>query len=81
MKNNLNKLTKTDLLNIISKMKKNDLIQIISGGGNGEILQQTNNAIRTAIDFNISKIKKNNKNIAMANNELYKNMYKKTNSE
>ena len=74
MKNNLNKLTKTDLLNIISKMKKNDLIQIISGGGNGEILQQTNNAVRTAIEFNILKIKKNNnKKNVMANDKLYNN--------
>ena len=76
MKNNLNKLTKTDLLNIISKMKKNDLIQII-GGSNGEILQQTNTAVRTAIEFNISKVKNNNKKNAMANDKLYNNMYKK----
>ena len=37
MKNNLNKLNKTELLNIISKMNKKDLIDIINNKIGGTI--------------------------------------------
>jgi hypothetical protein len=66
----MEKLTKKDLINIISKMKKKDLIQIIKtqvGGGN--------EAIRSSIIFNKTKLKNKNtsntSNISMNNDNIY----------
>lgn len=80
MKNNLNKLNKTELLNIISKMNKKDLIDIINNkiGGtinNEEIISETKNAIRKSIKFNKEKAKNNNLNNVMANDKLYNKIY------
>jgi hypothetical protein len=77
MNNNLKKLNKEQLLNIISKMKKSDLIEVINnkiGGGNSTVLKETNNAIRKAIVFNESKIKKTQNN-TMENDTLYNKIY------
>ena len=69
MNNNLHKLKKTDLLNIISKMKKKELIQIIETKVGGS------DAIRSAIIYNKNKLKQNqNQTIAMANDTLYNNV-------
>lgn len=81
MNNQLNKLNKEQLLNIISKMKKQDLIEIINnktGGSNEKIISKTKNAIRKEIHFDSLKIN-NNQNNVMANNNLYNKMYKVNN--
>lgn len=81
MNNQLNKLNKEQLLNIISKMKKQDLIEIINnktGGSNEKIISETKNAIRKEIHFDSLKIN-NNENNVMANNNLYNKIYKVNN--
>ena len=84
MNNQLNKLNKEQLLNIISKMKKQDLIEIINnktGGSNEKIISETKNAIRKEIHFDSLKINNNesSQNNVMANNNLYNKMYKVNN--
>ena len=81
MNSNLKKLTKNELLNIISHMKKDELINIIeskSGGGDENIIKETNLAIRKSIKINKSKLnevnKLNNNKYIMSNNNLYKNI-------
>jgi hypothetical protein len=81
MNSNLNKLTKSQLLNIISHMKKVDLINIIEvkSGGDGNIIKETNLAIRKSLKINISKLNnksnnKSNNNLIMSNNKLYENI-------
>lgn len=78
MNSNLKNLTKDELLNIINKMKKNDLIKIIEskiGGGDEQIIKQSENAIRKSIVFNKNKLKDLNKNNnVMANDPLYNNI-------
>jgi hypothetical protein len=86
MNSDLNKLTKIELLNIIQKMKKDDLINIIQnkiGGGNSNIIKETNNAIRRSIKVNKNKlrninIESNNSN-TMGDDILYNKMYYKVN--
>jgi hypothetical protein len=75
MKNNLNKLNKTELLNIISKMNKKDLIDIINNKIGGEIISKTKDAIRQSIKFNKEKAKINNVKNVMANDKLYNKIY------
>ena len=67
MNKNLNKMTKSDLLNIISQFKKSELIKMIGGA------EETEYAIKTPIVFNKNKV---NKKIdkALLNNNLYKNV-------
>lgn len=82
MNSNLSKLSKSELLNIISHMKKDELINIIeykSGGGDENIIKETNLAIRKSIKVNRSKLNelnksKNNNKYIMSNNNLYKNI-------
>lgn len=78
MNNNLKNLTKNELLTIINKMKKNDLIKIIEskiGGGDEQIIKQSETAIRKSIVFNKNKLKDLNKNNnVMANDPLYNNI-------
>jgi hypothetical protein len=86
MNSDLNKLTKIELLSIIQKMKKDDLINIIQnkiGGGNSNIIKETNNAIRRSIKVNKNKlrninIESNNSN-TMGDDILYNKMYYKVN--
>jgi RIO-like serine/threonine protein kinase len=77
--NNLQKLNKSQLLQIINKMKKEDLIQIIEnkiGGGDEKIIAETRNAIRKEIKFDESKLHKSNDNKynSMKNNNKYINI-------
>ena len=82
MNSNLKKLTKNELLNIISHMKKDELINIIeskSGGGDENIIKETNIAIRKSIKVNRNKLNQINNNndnnkYIMSNNNLYKNI-------
>jgi Mg/Co/Ni transporter MgtE len=72
--NNLNKLSKNDLLTIISKMKKTELVKIINnkiGGADEVVIKETQNAVRKSIVFNRSKLNKKVNN-AMANDEIYR---------
>ena len=86
MNSNLQKLTKDELLKIIKKMKKDDLVQIIEnkiGGGNSNIIKETNNAIRRSIKINSSKLKNINfENInsnTLGDDTIYNKMYYKVN--
>ena len=82
MNNQLNKLSKNQLLGIISKMKKDELIKIINskiGGANEAVIKETQNAIRTSIVFNKNKLNRNVDN-AMANDKIYNNVYKNNNN-
>lgn len=86
MNSNLQKLTKDELLKIIKKMKKDDLVQIIEnkiGGGNSNIIKETNNAIRRSIKINNSKLKNINfENInsnTLGDDTIYNKMYYKVN--
>lgn len=66
---NLKKLKKKELLNIINKLTKEELIKIIEtkiGGGS--------NSIRTPIIFNKNKVNKESI-VAMANDSLYNEIY------
>jgi len=61
MNSNLKKLNKNELLSIISHMKKDELINIIeskTGGGDGNIIKETNLAIRKSIKINRNKLNK-----------------------
>jgi len=86
MNSDLHKLTKIELLSIIQKMNKDDLINIIQnkiGGGNSNIIKETNNAIRRSIKVNKNKlrninIESNNSN-TMGDDILYNKMYYKVN--
>ena len=86
MNSNLQKLNKSELLGIIKKMKKDDLIQIIEnkiGGGNSNIIKETNNAIRRSIKVNSNKLKSINfDNInsnTLGDDLIYNKMYYKVN--
>ena len=76
MNKELNKLKKKELVNIISILNKKDLVDVInchmkkeSKSGGGVIISRTKNAIRESLNFNVSKLQ--NKNIAMANDNIY----------
>ena len=76
----LNKLNKTQLLNIIKKMKKEELIHIIEnkiGGGDIKIIQETNNSIRKPLEYN--KYKNDKKNNSISDDVLYNKIYTKNN--
>jgi hypothetical protein len=81
MNNNLDKLTKSDLLTIIAKMKKAELVKIINnkiGGSDEVVIKETQNAIRKSIVFNKSKLSKNVNN-AMANDKIYNKVIENNN--
>jgi len=66
MNQELNKLTKNELLEILSNFKKKELIEIIDNKIGGNI----NNAERIPIKFNKNKLNKKINN-AMANDPIY----------
>jgi hypothetical protein len=81
MNNNLDKLSKSDLLTIIGKMKKTELVKIINnkiGGADEVVIKETQNAIRKSIVFNKSKLNKNVNN-AMANDKIYNKVIENNN--
>ncbi len=84
MSNNLQKLNKKELLEIIGKMKKTELINIINikqNGGSNSVKTETKNAIRTPLQFNkLLENEQNNNNIhVMSNNKIYNDTYNELN--
>lgn len=74
----LEKLTKTELLNIIGKMKKKEIIDIINnkigGSNNSNIIKETPHSIRKKIIFDSKKLEDTNIHV-FRNNSQYNNMY------
>jgi hypothetical protein len=82
MNTKLERLNKKELLEIIGKMKKTDLINIINyqqKGGSQIIKIETENAIRTPLEFDPTLKIDNIKNYAMSNNSLYNKTYNEIN--
>lgn len=91
MNKELQKLKKNDLLKIISKMKKTDLVKVINnkiGGGDQNIINETNNAIRKPLSINssinpnsLNKLNYSYTSNSMANDTQYNTIYKKNNNK
>jgi hypothetical protein len=92
MSNNLQKLNKKELLQIIGKMKKTELINIINikqnGGSNSvktetinSVKIETKHAIRTPLQFDLKLVEnsQNNNIHVMSNNKIYNKTYNELN--
>jgi hypothetical protein len=83
MNTKLDRLNKKELLEIIGKMKKTELINIINfqqKGGSNFVKKETDNAIRTPLEFDQNLIINNiNKNNVMSNDSLYNKTYSELN--
>jgi hypothetical protein len=80
--NSIEKLNKKELLKIIGKMKKTELIKIINdkvGGGNSNIIKETNQAIRRNLPIDPKKFKNKinikNENKTLSDNKEYNKIY------